>query len=223
MIIDLLPSKKLNRIQQNNMRLYEVDGDYFYSVTTMLSKTKDSKHLDNWKKRVGEETANKISQEALHKGTSLHNLVENALLEKELSFSSDSEEERFNEVFQFLSKEISLLKGLELYLFSKSLKLAGTCDLLYQNQEGEIVLGDLKTSKKTKKKEWLLDYFHQITAYSLMVYECYQIPITKGKIIISLENNSLQIEEFNILHYLDSFQTRLLQFNQTQRNVNASL
>jgi len=224
-ILDLLPQIKLARVDRPQGRLYEVNGSAFYSVTTMLAKTNDNQTLQAWKKRVGKKEADRVSQEATKKGTSLHTLIENALLGKDVSFSSDQEQTRFNQVFDFLSSEINTLRGLELSLFSTRLQLAGTCDLLYLTNNNELILGDLKTSKRFKRKEWLEDYFHQITAYSLMVYERYNLPISKGKIIISIENGRLQIEEFNVVDHLDSFYERVKRFHLLleQEQTNATL
>ena len=47
---------KLKQINEAGKRVYQTpQGDKIPSVTTILSKTKDMTHLNEWKQRVGEE------------------------------------------------------------------------------------------------------------------------------------------------------------------------
>ena len=58
-----------------NGRFYDCNGQKLPSVTTVLSGTKDEdkqKTLDNWIKRVGEEEANRIRNEAASRGSHMH-------------------------------------------------------------------------------------------------------------------------------------------------------
>ena len=58
-------------------RVYETpSGERLPSVTTILSKTKDMTHLIEWKKRVGEQEAQRIVTEASGVGTAMHNNLE---------------------------------------------------------------------------------------------------------------------------------------------------
>jgi len=59
----------------DNGRFYDCNGQKLPSDTTVLSGTKDEdkqKTLDNWIKRVGEEEANRIRNEAERRGTHMH-------------------------------------------------------------------------------------------------------------------------------------------------------
>ena len=50
------------QINLNGKRVYLTpDGEKTPSVTTILGKTKDMTHLNEWRKRVGEENAKKIT------------------------------------------------------------------------------------------------------------------------------------------------------------------
>ena len=52
---------KLEQINEAGKRVYKTpQGDKIPSVTTILSKTKDMTHLNEWKQRVGEQEAQRI-------------------------------------------------------------------------------------------------------------------------------------------------------------------
>ena len=80
--------KEIPKIKQRNSgegRVYEIDGMVSYpSITTVLSKTSDKSSLVAWRKRVGEEQASKVTRAATTRGTSMHKLCENYLLNEEL-------------------------------------------------------------------------------------------------------------------------------------------
>ena len=73
--------QEIKRVQENGLRFYEVtEGDKVIaklpSVTTILGQTKDMSGLEKWKKRVGEEEANRISSLSMSRGTIMHRLIE---------------------------------------------------------------------------------------------------------------------------------------------------
>ena len=55
--------------------------------------------------------------------------------------------------------------------------------------EGEPAIGDFKTSRKFKKKEWIEDYFMQASAYALAHNEVYGTNIKKGVIFMVTHDN----------------------------------
>ena len=72
-----VPLTELNAVTKTSgMRLYEVsEGRWYPSITTITShKKKDS--ILKWRKRVGEEKANKISSQASNRGNKFHGMVE---------------------------------------------------------------------------------------------------------------------------------------------------
>ena len=54
-------------------------GNAVASVTTILDATKDKTHLIEWRKRVGEATAKRITKEASGMGTRMHNCNQSAV------------------------------------------------------------------------------------------------------------------------------------------------
>lgn len=69
-------------IQENSFvegkgRVYRQDDRVFSSVTTILGKVEDKSFLAGWKKRVGEDKAEQIKNQASAHGTATHNALEN--------------------------------------------------------------------------------------------------------------------------------------------------
>jgi len=169
------------------------DGSSFNSVTTIL-KVLSEEAIQAWRKRVGPEEANKISTRAASRGTAVHNITEKYL----------NNEENYDEGFMpnivsdfkslkpVLDENISEVLALEAPLYSKHLKLAGRVDCIgvYNNKLSII---DFKTSRKTKKKEWIHSYFAQAAAYAIMFEERTGIPVPQIVIIISVDNEDTQV------------------------------
>ena len=76
--------KALQRVDSPTGRLYVVsETSSLPSVTTILSKVKDTSHLDTWRERVGIEEANRIRDEASRLGSAMHNYLEDYILGKD--------------------------------------------------------------------------------------------------------------------------------------------
>ena len=159
-----------------------VDGKRYYitptgekypsvtSVTGLLSRD----GIKKWRKRVGEETANKISTQAARHGTSAHQLFEDYI-------KNDNFEEKFKgampttqQAFISLEKElnqIGTVHALEAPLYSHKLQLAGRVDCIAEYFDDKISIIDFKTSRKPKERKWIQNYFIQETAYAKMFEE----------------------------------------------------
>ena len=167
---------RLKQVTKETGRYYCVEGDSsledmkFYSVTTILGDDPEKrKALNEWKKRVGNEEANRISKFAAGRGTRLHDLMEKYIRGYAINLDEVFPHviEMFLSGIDVLEQKITKVYGLEERLFSKQLRMAGTVDGLVE-WEGVPSILDFKTSRKLKKKEWIQDYFLQTTAYSIM-------------------------------------------------------
>ena len=65
---------------------------------------------------------------------------------------------------------IDNIHALEDPLSSSLLKMAGRVDCIAE-YKGELAIIDFKTSSKTKREEWIDNYFAQETAYAIMFQE----------------------------------------------------
>ena len=77
LIVNRFDYTQLSRTSLDGKRGYKCpDGDAVASVTTILDSTKDKTHLLEWRKRVGEQTAKRITKEASGMGTRMHKYIE---------------------------------------------------------------------------------------------------------------------------------------------------
>jgi genome maintenance exonuclease 1 len=194
---------KLEREHIGDKRLYFKPNDKdkkFISITTITSFF--NRHIFiNWRKKVGNEEADKITKASTTRGTDLHTLNECYLQ----GIDPPEVPEISKTLFQ-LNKpaldKIGKIYGIELGMYSEYLGIAGTCDLVAE-YEGELSIIDYKTSKKPKPRAWLEHYFVQCCAYSCMLNELTGLEAKKLVIIMSCENGELIVyEERDIKKYI---------------------
>jgi len=210
--------KKLNRDETTGKRLYACpDGSKVPSVTTVLDSTKDKTFLIEWRKRVGDAEATRISTESAGLGTLMHTHLEYHVLGKERPQGNNQvqimaramADTMINEAFT----EIDEVWGIEAALYYPGL-YAGTSDMIGVHK-GTPAIIDHKTTKKTKKKEWIEDYFLQCCAYALAHNEVHGTDIKKAVINIIDRDAKLQsfvIEGNEFDHYSDMWAQRLDQY-----------
>jgi hypothetical protein len=187
---------QLERTTIDGTRYYFVpDNDELiklFSITSVTSH-KNRQFFANWRKKVGEEEADKITRQATSRGTDMHTLVEHLLKNEDLP--------DVQPLSQFLFKiskpdlnRINNVYALESSLYSKILGVAGTVDCIAEF-DGELAIIDFKTSKKPKPREWIEHYFVQCVAYACMFYELTGIPVKKLVIIMACENGECVVYE----------------------------
>ena len=183
----------LLREDGTNGRVYVTPEGYrMPSVTTVLGwQKKDS--LKEWRKRVGEEEANRISTLAARRGTKVHSVCELYLNNEPLTESIDAiTMDMFKSIQPLIDARIDDIYAIELPMYSKHLGVAGTTDCIAKF-DGKTSIIDFKTSSKLKKEEWIDDYFMQTACYAVMFEERTGIPVSQLVIIIAVENNVPQI------------------------------
>ena len=164
------------------------DGTRLPSVTTVIGLQK-KKSIMEWRARVGEEEANRISKQATSRGTNVHTICENYLNNKVDYMKGIMPDalEYFLSIKPYLNK-INNIHYQEAALWSKQLGMAGRVDCIAE-YEGELSVIDFKTSSKIKAREDILDYFWQTTAYSLMYEELVGQPINNLVIIMAVKDS----------------------------------
>lgn len=183
--IDQSNLPKLKRVtNENGSRLYETPtGEKYPSVTTVTGLLKKDIILA-WRKRVGDQEANKISSTAARRGTRIHTLCEKYLSNEEV-VPSMFDSQNWNDIKEYLDN-IDNIHALETPLFSHHLQVAGTVDCIAE-YKGKLAVIDFKTSKRNKTKEDIHDYFMQCSAYSVAYEEMTGIPVPNILILISTD------------------------------------
>ena len=191
--LDLQP---LEREHIDGVRYYKIPDED--ELVKMVSITSVTSHFNKeifvkWRKRVGNEEADKITKAATGRGTDMHTLTEHYLKNEDLPEVRPISDFLFKIAKGKLNK-IDNIYALEGPLYSKELGIAGTVDCIAE-YDGELAIIDFKTSKKPKPRNWIEHYFVQCMAYGCMLYEMKGISIKKLVIIMACENGECVIYE----------------------------
>ena len=188
------PESTRSLIQGN--RHYDVNQEMLPSVTTILQGTQSEekrKRLSEWRRKVGENVAERYKDEASRRGTAMHEFLEYYLQNKKILDLSD-EGQAASGMGQAIVdqgfKDLSEIWGSEVTLFYPGL-YAGQTDLcgIYQNRESII---DFKQTNKPKRKEWIEDYFLQLAAYAMAHDIIYKTCVDQGVILMCSKDGFFQ-------------------------------
>lgn len=162
-------------------------------VTRVLSGTKDESGLLEWRKRVGEEEAERILRESHVIGTSLDRLVMSSF--DESFVQEDYKDEPGYDLYRQL--KAPLLKvdpiALQLKVWSDKLRVMGYLDII-GFYDGVLTLIDVKNTRTTKQRKYVEDYFLQCTLYCMMLYDLLGIEVKQiGLLIADRSNTAPQI------------------------------
>ena len=168
------------------------DGDY-PSITTVLGVL-SKRSIMEWRKRVGDEVANKISGQASRRGTAVHSIIE-----KYIDNEDDFREGFTPDVYQsflsvkgILDSRIGDVYAQEAPLYSNYLGVAGRVDCVAEF-DGKLSIIDFKTSRKLKQRSHIKSYFMQESAYAIMWEERTGMPITQLVTLISVDDEEPQV------------------------------
>jgi len=180
---------KPETVNSNGVRYYKVDEVLYPSITSVLSRNPEKvKSLQEWRKRVGDKEASKISQKAASRGTKVHQICEDYINNREEYTNGAMPDaiEMFKALKPVLDKSLNNIHVQEAALYSKHLGVAGRVDCIAE-WDGVLSVVDFKTSMRPKKVEWISDYFMQCSAYAAMYYEMTDTPIKDVVVAIMVE------------------------------------
>ena len=198
-IPDKYKYEPLSRVTIDGKRRYATpDGEKLPSVTTILDATKseESKQaLNNWRKRVGYKQAQAITTEAANRGTRMHKFIEDYIKNGVISESGSNpysiqSHKMAQNIIQNGLVNCNEFWGTEVPLYYPAV-YAGTTDLVGIHDGSEAIM-DHKQSNKFKKREWIEDYFLQLTAYATAHNEVHGTKIRKGVIFMCTADNVYQ-------------------------------
>ena len=192
--LDLQP---LEREHIDGVRYYKIPDEE--ELVKMVSITSVTSHFNKeifvkWRKRVGNEEADRITKAATGRGTDMHTLTEHYLKNEDLPKGLRPISDFLFKISKGHLNKIDNIHALEGPLYSKELGVAGTVDCIAE-YDGELAIIDFKTSKKPKPRDWIEHYFVQCMAYGCMLYEMTGISVKKLVIIMACENGECVIYE----------------------------
>ena len=179
--------QELTQITKDTGRVYvDSNGNKMPSVTTILSKTSDKSHIDEWRKRVGDEQADFITKLSSDVGSAMHENLENWIKGIPLPKGSAEVRRTGRELAKVIINKglvhVDEVWGMEKHLYYPEL-YAGTADLLGVWKSKPAIM-DFKNTRKPKKKEWITDYFKQLCAYGDAHNRLYGTDIQTGVIFM---------------------------------------
>jgi genome maintenance exonuclease 1 len=167
-------------------RVYNTPSGKSYPSVTTVTGLHTAKGIAEWRRRVGDEEANRISARASARGNRIHSLCE-AYLRNERCEPDIFDRELFESI-SFWLEEIDNIHALESPLYSDFLQVAGTVDCIAEFQ-GKLSVIDFKTSSKPKDRDDIHNYFMQTAAYAVAFEERTGIPIGRLVIIMAVDND----------------------------------
>ena len=174
------------------------DGERLPSVTTILSSTKDMTHLNEWKKRIGEDKANQITREAAGVGTAMHSNLERFIAGVQRQPGNNPVHVQANKMADVIIehglKDVNEIWAMEQSLYFPGL-YSGTTDLVAVYKDNPSVC-DYKQTNKPKKEEWIDDYKIQLIAYILAHNEVYGTTIREGHVFMC--SRDFQYQQFDL-------------------------
>jgi genome maintenance exonuclease 1 len=177
-------------------RHYVMGKEKLPSVTTILSATESPEKtaaLAKWREAKGEEVATRIVDEAAARGTAMHKILEKYIDESGYLDLTNVGKDAHNMAIRIIEQglcNITEYYGTECTLHYPGL-YAGQTDLVGIHK-GEDAIIDFKQTNRPKKREWLSDYFSQLSAYAMAHNFIYKTKITKGVIMMCSKDHYYQ-------------------------------
>ena len=204
-------------------RHYLISNEKLPSVTTILSATESAEKreaLASWREAKGEALAEKIKDESAARGTAMHKILEKYILEEGYLDLTNVGKEAHNMAIRVIEQglcNVTEYYGTECTLYYPGL-YAGQTDLVGIHK-GEDAIIDFKQTNKPKKREWISDYFSQLSAYAMAHNFIYKTKITKGVVMMCSKDNFYQefvVEGLEFQQYKHNFLRRVDEYYQAR-------
>jgi genome maintenance exonuclease 1 len=221
LMINLIRRHKYETLTRQDLpegrRYVNRHGEKLPSVTTILDKTKDRTKLIEWINRVGEQEAERIKRDAAAVGTSMHAYIESHVKMRPVPPAKYAWQYKAYRMAASLMEayfpELDEVWGNEVMVYRRGI-YAGTTDLVGVFR-GSPSIVDFKQTNKMKKREWIDDYFIQLTAYAAAHNEMYGTDIRQGVVLMASQDGILKDfvicgREFD--SYLDQWNAKVAEF-----------
>ena len=207
---------EVDPINKDGVRFYPIPGaDKYYPSVTSITSFKNAAFFAGWRKKIGEEEANRITARATQRGTAFHSITEDYIkddLNLDKYLENNPLSVRMFQAAKDTLNRIDKIHCLETFLYSHYLGLAGRVACIAEF-DGELAVIDFKTSTKEKQENWVEHYFVQETAYAAMFLERSGIEVKKIVTLITTEEGSVQVfEKYNLDDYLQLLKSYIEEF-----------
>ena len=203
-------------VSRDGVRFYPIPGaDKYYPSVTSVTSFKNAQFFAEWRKRIGETEANRITARATQRGTAFHSMAEDYFkggLDVNKYLENNPLSVRMFQSAKTTLNRINNIHCLETFLYSHYLGLAGRVDCIAE-YDGELAVVDFKTSTKEKSEKHIEHYFVQETAYAAMFLERTGIEVKKIVTLIAVEDGSIQVfQKYNLDDYLQLLKSYIEEF-----------
>lgn len=183
--MNLIKTNKLPSVKTDRGRYYWIEEAETWapSITTIL-KYRSAKRIAQWRKRVGDAEANRVSRAATARGTSFHILSERYIKKEPVDIKAANllAQELWPDAVKVLDRVTNPFM-IEQTLYHPILKVAGRLDI---GAEFDNVLSiiDTKTANRHKPRHHCEDYFTQVCFYALCCKYVHKIDIQQLTLLI---------------------------------------
>ena len=202
-----IPFDDLKTVTIDGKRFYQTPEGNTYPSVTSVTGLYNKKEILEWRKRVGEAEANRISTKASSRGTRVHKLCED-YLNNELNtdrYMPDSVG-MFKSIQPIIDQYVDNIHAIEAPLYSDHLKVAGRVDCIAEF-DGKLAIIDFKTPSRQKSEDKIQNYFMQCAAYAVMFEERTGIPVPRIAIVIAVDSDHPQVFVKKRNDYIGMFKT----------------
>ena len=210
----------------NGKRHYDINGgeqQKLPSVTTIISATQSEekkKSLADWKARLGDQAADRVRDVAALRGTAMHTYLEAYVQgtgHKDLTRVGQEAEPMAKKIISDGLVDLNEIWGSEVTLYYPEL-YAGATDLvgIYNGRQSII---DFKQTNKPKRREWISDYFTQLSAYAMAHNTVYDTKIQSGIILMCSKDGMFQKFEVSDREFQSHMHEFLRKTDQYYKNV----
>ena len=150
----------------------------------------------------------------------MHKILEKYILEEGYLDLTNVGKEAHNMAIRVIEQglcNVTEYYGTECTLYYPGL-YAGQTDLVGIHK-GEDAIIDFKQTNKPKKREWISDYFSQLSAYAMAHNFIYKTKITKGVVMMCSKDNFYQefvVEGLEFQQYKHNFLRRVDEYYQAR-------
>lgn len=207
--VKMLDTEKGHYYETNNGKIYP-------SITTMIHAFPNP-GIERWKSTTP--NWKEIGDSSMAVGTMMHEIAESYLNNQKTvkTLADDKYEKDPWELFEVLKphldEHINNIHATETKLYSDTLELAGTVDLVAE-YDGELSIIDFKNSRKPKVPSYIKQakYYEQGSAYSQMWKECTGMEVKQVVIIVVSWDNKVRAFKVNAEEYMSSLWDMIIKF-----------